>query len=227
MSGAPSWPSLEIRIKSLNYVGDLLLQKLQDFSDAESVLCGSGVGEENAITLHVHGRLNGEWVCLYDGADAPDFPRNSRVGGDALVNNRQVTMLVGIRDIPEDADPSAAFKWLQPLDRCLVRFRKRPDPITASLFPALWRTFNGKLRALCDLSRVEERQLENEIIEGGSQIVSGLTDENGNDLWNGLIRACRNGRDLISSARVCIGLEPDVRNFPLDIVDVFLCPAYS
>jgi hypothetical protein len=49
--------------------------------------------------------------------------------------------------------------------------------------PALFLSFKRKLRAVTELTSFNIESLRNEIIQGSSQIVDDLTDENGRDWW--------------------------------------------
>jgi hypothetical protein len=55
------WPSLEVRIKSLNYIGDTLLEFSKRFYDGRSIIEQYRSG---GVALHFHGRCDGRWCCL-------------------------------------------------------------------------------------------------------------------------------------------------------------------
>lgn len=165
--------SLEVRIKSINYIGDLLLEELKRFHDkrgiVERYLCGE-------IESHHHWSGHCAKTVMVDAAD----------------HREKAAMLVGVGQFAQNPGPLTAVTRLQPLERCLVSGGQPVNPHFAELvfgrigcgytpIPALFRIFDHKLRDVRRLTSVQIEKLIDEVIEGGSEVVDRLPDENGED----------------------------------------------
>jgi hypothetical protein len=217
-----SWPSLEVRVKSLNYIGDLLLKFLQRFHDKRAVLERYFGGE-----LDVHHHSTGTGYCAV-----------THVANAGKYGN-EPAMLVGVGKIAERLGPFAAVTRLQPLERCLVIGSEFVEP-EFSLFaatyasagkilvPRLWRIFDRKFRIVLGLSRVQVEKLIDEIIESGPEIVDRLPDQNGDDWGCGdVLSLTADKAGPHCQPRDRLVRRRDGSYLLLDSCDMLLCPAYS
>lgn len=212
--------SLEIRIESLNYVGNFLLKELERFHDKrpilERYLCGD-------VELHHHGAA----TCV-----------KSRAVVAVPDNCQQPGMLVDVGVKPDPLRPLATLERLQPLERCLVSGRERVQPALFAplgghsvagicLVPTLFRVFNQKLRSILDLTRIKDGELVDEEIERSSEVVDCLPDEDGNEWW-GFDSLLSAGEKSASGHETdCSLRRQDGSYFTFKRVDVFACPSYS
>ncbi len=163
------WPSLEVRIKSLNYVGDLLLEQIQRFHERGSIL-------ERYFT--------GDLSCHHHGTEAPYCAMTTVI--NAGLDNNESQMFIPIRKHLKMSSPFAAVTRLQSLERCLVSGSQSMQPHLLTLFrgrlgrgnmatPALFRGFDEKLRATANLSRIQIEKLIDEVIQGPPEIVESVS----------------------------------------------------
>jgi hypothetical protein len=215
------WPSLEVRIESLNYVGNLLLEEVERFHDKRSVLERYLAGD---LESHHHGS---EYCAI-----TTTLVRGNG-GGD------KVPMLVGIGEVADFPGPLITETRLQPLNRCLVRGGELVKPHFAEFFvgrsrtweviiPTLFMVFNREFRSIARLSSIQIEQLVDEIVEGGPEIVDRLPDENGND-W-GSFDTLRSAADKTGPGNHradCALRRGDGSNLTLKACDMLFCPTYS
>ena len=215
------WPSLEVRIKSLNYVGNLLLEQLQRFYDKRSVR---------------ERYLSGDLECHHHWFEGAYCAKTTVV--KSSIDSLQSPVFVGIGEVPKGSGPLATETRLQPLERCLMVGRKAMYPELAELsfwttgrweklFPILFVAFDDKLRSTMFLSRIQAEKLKNEVIEGGSEIIDRLPNKDGND-WGSfdcLLSAAEESAGY--GSRDCPLRRKDGRYLPFEASDMFFCPTNS
>lgn len=214
--------SLELRLKSINYIGNLLLKELQGLNDRRSVREAYDIGEQ---CIHTHGLLSGRpfWLASFR-------PSVGNLNFGAASDNSKAPMLIGVGEISQSGRPLRSVEWLQPLDLCPVDFGDA-DQISAPRnvsFPSIWVSFERKVRAQLDLSAIKERKFIDKIIKGSAQIVDCFTDENCNDRWEVLDVIERSsgpfGEHQFPSA---LYLVHDGANFRFEPRYMFASPSYS
>lgn len=197
---------LELRIKTINYLGDLRLEYLKRFYDQRSIAELYLGGE---ICIHVH-RKEKKWQCDTYCSPTQQVAR--------WPNNGQIFMFVGVGNIPQNLRPINTFVRLQSLNQCLVFMR---DSFEVSFSPPIeagWRIFDRKSCALLDASRIEKSHFIDEVIKGGSKIVDRFSNENTEDwrycgdAWTEQGNGLWFPETVISSSQVH---------------QVLLCPTYS
>ena len=163
----PDLTSLEVRLKSLNYIGDFLLQELERFYDARPVMERYLSGEAEC---HHHWQTEVGGLCAVSRLDS-DRP-----------DEGQSPMLVGVGKAAKCLNPITAHTRLETLDRCLM-FAGQATPFLTreEIAPLLFRMFDRKVRVILRLSAVEIDKLISEIVEGRSEIVDRLPDQDGED----------------------------------------------
>jgi hypothetical protein len=214
--------SLEVRVKSLNYMGDLLLQELERFHDKR------GVFERY---------LRGDLECHHQGAEAAYCAVTRLL--HVCNNGEKASVFVGVGQVAERLGLLTTETRLKPLERCLVAGAELVKPKLGEFpladpggwevrIPAAYSVFDQKLRSTMALARVQVEKLIHEVIEGSAEIVNRLPDKNGDD-WGSLevLRSAAEkgwphyrGRDR--SVR-----RQDGSDLTLKACDVLFCPVYS
>src|SRR2546423_643892 len=126
--------SLELRLESIKYRGDLRLEYLKRFYDGRPILeqCLNG-----DVTLHVHGFIANRPYCL-------THRRAILRDGETDKRESEVNMLIRIRNVLQPAYPNTAIERLEPAYRCLVFTRNSLEVAVPRLRPFLWPIFDRK-----------------------------------------------------------------------------------
>jgi hypothetical protein len=234
--------SLELRLERLKRASDLGDEIFKNFFDRApygGIRVGAGGGldwnkyRDKCGELHLHFNSIRPF-CLTFRADIDPpgwdktFPYDLDLHGEASRGERPV--FVWVRQISEGWRPCASAVRLQPLDCCDMRDADAYEPDRYVPFEYLWHIVNRKLGAVLDGSAIVPRELKNEIIEGGSQIVTNLSDQNAYD------RRMMLEIDRVSLSRVVRGIGikmdfngikvvlPESPDMSIQLVKMFLCP---
>jgi len=160
---------LELRLERIKCLSNLQFQLLEYVYDRRSI---AERYVDGGVTLHIHGFATGDYRFCATWRRVDD----GRAG-----NNCKVHVFVGIGESLDEFRPLASLARLQPLDCCNMlvadTFEKGVSPTPELLYAML----DGKLRFVFDLASIEASQLIDKIIQGGSQIVDGFSNENTND----------------------------------------------
>lgn len=165
--------NLEVRFERLKRIGNLRLECLKRFYDGRSVW--EQYSGHSPSVLHIHMGLEGAGACLRY--------RSAKNHAHLLGANDEGEMPVFIRvgQTAQQSRPVASFVRLQPLYVCdMSGIETSQESLLLPSLESLWRVFDGKLRAALRLTRVENSESVHEIIEGGSQVIGNLADENAN-----------------------------------------------
>jgi len=214
--------SLEVRIKSINYIGDFLLKALEAFHDKRPIL---------------ERYMRGELECHHHSAASAYCARTVMMHGG--LDFEKMPMLIGIGEVKERLGPLTPKTRLQQLERCLVWNRQIMEPHFAPIFaerfacgqmfvPAFFSAFDQKLRSVQTLTRIQINKLIDEVIEGSAEIVERLPDENGNDWGSADVFESASNKCWTNNWRRdrAIGRK-DGSNLILKACDMILCPTYS
>lgn len=230
-AGAPELSSLELRLERLKRCGYLRLDFLKSLYDRRSV---AELYLQGEVCLHVHFHTSGGMVCACYFAGQVEETKsisggvNLKLEPALIVNKSSVFVWVG--DVSESARPIASTVWLESLDCCDMRGIETVEP--SAIFPkreSLWSVFNGKLGAIHDASRIENGQLIDKIIEGGSEVVTNLPHQNAEPQWNQYLPGSLD-RDFAQALQIKIPgnrimlLLPDGFDLSHKLTKVFVCP---
>jgi hypothetical protein len=232
-TGAPDLSPLEFRLERLKRLGNLELDYLKRLYD------GRPLGElyrRGEMELHVHFAMNGMYCATYrrlDGVKVRSVDAGIAVGGKTAPDTGEAFVFVAIGQVAQSFSPIASRIRLQPLNRCDMGRIDAFEPST--LFPpreALFRVFNRKLREVLTDAGIEFGEFKNEVIQGGSEVIDNLPDQNSNVcLDEGFIRTAKN--DLVRGIRIELNdngillAAQDIGKPLPKISKVFVCPRYS
>jgi len=229
---------LELRLEISKCISNLEFDLLKRVYDGQAILEGY---EKREVELHVHVRTVGHRNRV-DKDDADIISGDRRFCGvwtfsgtetSCMAENGQVSVLIWVRNGCELFRPLNSIVRLQPLDICRMcgtdsaekAFGLTPSP------EALQRALDRELRALLWGAGIKRGKLVDEIVEGRSEIVDRLADENGkherdraiNSVeahWRGLRIEASNGPGTFV-------LSIDERHDGLvEVSKMFFCPVY-
>jgi hypothetical protein len=178
-AGAPDL-SLELRLERIKRLGNLRLNFLKLIYDRRPI------GEQycsGEVCLHVHfGAIQG-YCATYRAGHVPEIVEMESVhdmNSEFMLSGSRDKgpVLVGIGHVSKDGSPLASSVRLQCLDSCDMRGIEAIEPSTINpRFEALALTFNRKLASFDVESGVEARKFKGQVIEGRSQIVDNLANQ--------------------------------------------------
>ena len=233
MTAAPLTP-LEVRLEVSKCISNLSLDFLECPYDRRSVWERYVAGHVN---LHVHGSIDGMRCCAWVAANPTEvtFKTTIAPSSDIASATHEMSVFIGIGTLTEQPRPIASVVRLQPLNCCNMAGADAFEPTSLWVSNKIFfRIYNRKLRAALLSAGIEYGQLENEIIESTSEIVTNLPHQNAklhsreglgreSEIHDALVRGIRielkdNGISLFSKG--VIGLR-------LEIKKAFMCPLYS
>jgi hypothetical protein len=230
---------LKLRLERIKQIANLRDEVFANFLDGEP---------------HSHGKsLSCEWNKYVDGSDEFHLhfdairPFCATFRADVMGQNRGFALthdfddmglpvasehpvFVWIRNLSQSFSPCASFVRLQFLDHCDMREAHAFEPGRYVPRKFLWRIVNRKLGILLGRARIELSEFEDEIIQGGAQVITDLAKydaDNRSRTWEdvgvSLIGAIRRIRLEVELNRLNIIL-PETVGAPLQISKMFLCP---
>jgi len=156
--------NLEVRLERLKRIGNLRLECLKRFYDRRSIWEQySGL---SPTVLHIHISLEGVWTYLRY--------RSEENKAHLLGANNEGEMPVFIRvgQSAQRSRPIASFVRLQPLDAYdMGGIDTAQESLLLPRLESFWRIFDGKLRAILLMTRIENSESIHEIVKGGSQVM--------------------------------------------------------
>lgn len=216
--------SLELRIERINSLGNLQMKLIKCFFHGHSLTKTYVAGK---AVIHVHGRILRPIrvsFCL------------TLTSGDEhvlLSGNDEMHVFVWIGNIPKNACPVASIARLQFLDYCDMGITDATEIGVSATSETLFSIFDRKLSALYDLLGVKVGQLIDEVIQGSTQIVNRLSDQDADfrrdNLRRALLVGCEGGdielpRLILTDSGVTVRVSRELIKQGLQIKQVFFAP---
>ena len=169
---------LNLRLKRLNRRGDLRLQNLKRFYNRTSVVESYVHG---VASLHVQVGPTGNYVWEYFSSHADEAARQASGANEleTLVTpeNSQMHVLVRVRDCAKGFRPINSFARLQRSDSLYVVIRQTLEVGLCPLRELDRVVLNEELSPVLYGTGIGPRQLKDEIIKGGPQVVNAVTND--------------------------------------------------
>lgn len=219
----------ELGLELNKQIGNLRLEFVKRLYDGRPIAELYRIGL-TGIHLHVAPKLIGQerlfHICCR-------LRSKTQLKDDLTVklNESEFPMLVWIRQVSEDARPFTTFVQLQALNVCDMRgVESLEPPFLNGQREAILGVINRKLRAILNLTRVENGERIDEIVETGAEIVNGFPTKNASEWrnWRGKCEDWLSGVRIVldrSIIRVVVSAETIDQEFKF--LQVFPCPLYS
>lgn len=233
---APLSGGLELRLEHSKRLSNLRLEFLKRLYDGLPVVERYLQGK---VELHVHFLARDRMLCArYFSRQIEKLEPLSvspKLDLKSPLVKSEVSMFVGVGDIPQFGRPITSSVRLHSLNSCYMSGIEAVEPST--IFPpleALSLIFNRKLSAINNLPGIEDSKLIDEIIEGGTKVVANLADDdakidrNRNVPMHDELRFAEMLRVCIPSPATGLFLfVPEGFDSCYKIKNVFLCPSRS
>ena len=223
---------LEFRLESLKRTSNASLNFLKRLFDRRSV---AELYLQGDVDLHVHFLTrNGVFcarLCAFNIEKAQPVSRREHVKSKSTLVEMKAPVLIRVGKIPKEWRPVATLIRLEPLDCCYMSRIEAIEP--TSLLPerkSLLLAFDWKLRALNNPAGIENSQLINQIIEGGSEVVANLPNKDAKEQGDSHItfdrelELARSFQIKIPGNRIML-LLPEGFNSSDKVSKVFSCPS--
>jgi hypothetical protein len=232
-AGAPETDSLEFRLERIKRLSNARFKFLQRLEDKRPVAERYAEGD---VHFHLHFLSGNGMFCACYGAGNIQKLQAIGVGveGDVKTSliDRQMPVFVGVGQLAETPRPVASLVRLKRLDGCNMSCVEGLEPTALPMLKALGLVLDRELGIPVDLAGIQNGKFIDQIIEGGSEIVTKLADQD-----------AQNGRNLESSfydelwfaqmLRVTIPLPGNSLSLLLSddfdlsykIIEVFFCPS--
>jgi hypothetical protein len=175
------------------------------------------------------------WCATYRRAGSSELrilKREINNNFDVTGERRKFPMFVRIRDKAKDFCPTASVAWLQRLNTC---YMSSIETFKVGIYPSLeslFLVFNRKLSEVLLNAGVTLRELENEVIKSGTQVVTDLPNQNGDThrhdegIWPEDLRVMRGIRIELGDSDIAVEFGQRSEPRP-QITKMFFCPDYS